>query len=312
MRFVALLTVILTLVACKGGGGGGGGSGEAVAVPDPGMANEYIGFWLGCKDDTSDNTSTLTTYSISDYSLIITALNYSGLNCQTANVQYEERFVHQVEKSNDKYNTTLIGASTRPLSVADVNWNNTNTYCGIAGWSLNEPQNILNRTCAGALYSWGEEHELAFSKSGNNLTINVTNGATVSLTAAETPNFDHNGTAITNGTYVLIEETIAYFVTFNNGSYSLVAHDIDSSKYYTQSGTYSVSGSIIALSMTSESPACNGMSVDLTNLQYSPGTMSVIFKNNGDELITSESFDWSSAEFLDAFAGLAPPTSGCI
>jgi len=306
------LTLLSLLTIISGCNGGGGGSSSNIPTPDPVIENNrvlegHVGLWGECVADTA-TTSMFRMYNISSNSLIASFAYYSSLNCQSSNIQFEDRIVYDLSRIGDKHQTNIVGSSSRSVSTSDVSYNNTNSYCGYSDWTLNNAKDTLNRDCEGRTNTTGPGPDISFSKNGVNLILSV--GLTnITLNAFHTPVFGHNGTAPTNGSYVFYHDEIAHVITINSGSYNLHQANPRTLEYRMESGSYSISGDIVTLTQNSETPNCGNIG-SVKSFQYSPSPLVLIFRD-GESLVTAESFDWTPTYFAEAFVGKMT-TLGCF
>jgi hypothetical protein len=317
--YLKLTSIVLLLIisSCKGGGGGGGGGKNEesdASPPEPvtyNVKDEHLGLWAACINDFGDNTSMLYTYSLSSYSLTSAFIYYSNVNCQTANLVFEERFVSEVLRDDTKHTTYLVGASSKSLVASDVTYNNTNSYCGFNDWVLNTPKNILGRNCMGNTNTTGDMGEFYLSKNGTALVVTGETDNPIELQPIHRPNFNHSDTPISNGTYGVLYNDISYLYELNNGNYTIHAHNVKDSTYYQQSGTYSVSENIVTFTMASESPNCGTIVGDEFGLYYSPYAVSLILKNVKNDIMVAEALTWTSTQFINAYSG-EDSIPGCL
>lgn len=310
LKTLVMIIALSIMCGCKGGGGKGGGSSDNLEPENYKVKEEHLGLWARCFNDTDDGSSMLYIYSLSSNSLSSGYVYYSGLNCQTADIAYEEKFVNEVTRFGEKHLTSLEGASSRSMSASDVTYNNNNSYCGFTNWSLMVPKNILSRNCMGETNSAGDMGEFYLSKDGNSLIVKGENDP-LELHPIHRPNFNHAGMPISNGSYAVLYDDISYLYVFNNGNYTIHAHNVKNTIYYQQAGTYTTSGNTVTFTMSSETPDCGTPNGESFTLYYSPNSVSTIFKNNKDDVMIAESITWTGTEFVDAYAG-SSVNPGCL
>ena len=64
--------------------------------------------------------------------------------------------------SGHKFTMTLSDGTYTSKSSDDVNWCNTNSYCGLTGWELNTPQSIAGKTQGDS--TWWSKGTSAYGK----------------------------------------------------------------------------------------------------------------------------------------------------
>jgi len=64
--------------------------------------------------------------------------------------------------SGHKFTMTLSDGTYTSQSSDDVNWCNTNSYCGLTGWELNTPQSIAGKTQGDS--TWWSKGTSAYGK----------------------------------------------------------------------------------------------------------------------------------------------------
>ena len=175
MRLFSILVLApLILTACNGGGGGGGG-GESSAQ----SLESHLGVWGYCEnyDGNNDNIldSSVQAYaSVGDGSLGVERTNFSGINCPSGSAEYKFVENYTYTRSGNTYSSILQYASYTPLSAGDVSWNNTNSWCGLTNWVLNNPQSILGRNCGGDVVNIGDTSQESIIRNGDTLVTGDT------------------------------------------------------------------------------------------------------------------------------------------
>ena len=322
---ILLFVIMATLIACGGGGSGGGSSsapggstaggssggssGGGSEVTQVNIAPEYVGLWAKCFNLSS--ISQLYVFSISTNSLVASYITYYGLNCQTADVGYMQKYVYQVSRSGDTYTNTLVGASTTSMSSGDVTYNNNTSYCGENDWVINVPKDVLGKNCEGVTSSLGDTGTNELKIVGSNLEI--TGGSDpFQVEPIERPDFNHSGASVYNGNYAFQDGNHAFFLEINNGSYSMSGYDIEGRVYSTETGTYATDGTIFIFTIASQDPSCDATIGDEWALNFSNNIgLALIFKNNKDEIYTAEDISWTEEQFRNAYVG-SGFVKGCL
>ena len=127
----------------------------------------------GKKDDDSSTTTTtelegtwveschadapyyrINSLTVSDTNWVEKNEYYSDSSCATDVGKYTYSYeslsigdaVEVSGVSGHKFTMTLSDGTYTSQSSDDVNWCNTNSYCGLTGWELNTPQSIAGKT----------------------------------------------------------------------------------------------------------------------------------------------------------------------
>lgn len=127
----------------------------------------------GKKDDDSSTTTTtelegtwveschadapyyrINSLTVSDTNWVEKNEYYSDSSCATDVGKYTYSYeslsigdaVEVSGVSGHKFTMTLSDGTYTSKSSDDVNWCNTNSYCGLTGWELNTPQSIAGKT----------------------------------------------------------------------------------------------------------------------------------------------------------------------
>lgn len=307
MKSFLALSFLLALVSCKGGGDSKSTIAAGTVIEDASSVKaEHIGLWAKCENDSSEGISMLRVYNFSSKSLIASFVYYSGLDCQSSTLEYEERFVSEVTRTEDLYTTYVVGASSRSMSSADVGYNNTNSYCGFTDWQINVPKPVLDRDCAGSITKPGAGSSFALSKNGDNLVLSVEGRSPITVSPYHTPTFGHSGTAILNGEYVTYRGGKAIVYSFLDNWFGTYEIDSRSGKEYYVAGTYTISGDQITFTVNEESAPCGNLG-NVYSMQYSTKDLAIVLKYGESDLAVAESFDWSPDDFSNAFT---VPSSG--
>ena len=130
-----------------------------------------IGTWETCVNNST--TSFIQNAVFTETQITFTYESYTGLNCQSADKSYSRIFIYNYEATD-----TEIEAITQEVEYAihtssGVSTANSTSYCGFTDWSLNNFKDIINLSCSGATFSYGDVNTSEYSVSGDQLTYGV-------------------------------------------------------------------------------------------------------------------------------------------
>jgi hypothetical protein len=246
MRFAGSLLLLLLVVACKGGGGGDSvTSGSAI----------MNGVYQTCKYVSEDDYSMRSTVYVNDEMLSEVTRYYSSSGCLDANVLFEDRSIYRYAKNGSKYRLSYVGMSSTSLSSDDIDYNNTNSYCGYSDFVINIPKVTLGRNCDGSTVGTGDYMDVTLSKSGSNFTV-VAPGGTFHYASINGWNFTNQGQTVSNGSWYYFDGAAGAILSTNNGAYTMSYFDPQTSRYFTATGTYTSSNNSVQTTVTSYSPDC--------------------------------------------------------
>lgn len=247
MRVVVYAFLLMLLVACKGGGGG-----DSVTSG----AGSFNGVYQLCENNTDDNISMRSTVFVNSVMISEVTRYYGGLNCGAGNELFEDRSIYNYAKNGSGYRLAYVAMTSTSLSASDLNYSNSNSYCGYNDWTLNIPKLILGRSCDGDTINYGDYMDLNVRKSGSNLVISGSSGTAFTYPSIGPWNFANQGQTVANGTWVYFDGETGAILSTNNGSYTMTYFDPNTLRYFTATGTYTSANNVVQTTTVSYSPDC--------------------------------------------------------
>lgn len=305
MKKLALMFLSIAMIACKGGGGGVGSS--AVTEVNP------YGVYQICEYDSDSDMSSRSLIYLNGNLFTETITYYLGANCQAGSEVFDERYIYSYSKTGTNYRIYLEGLTSTSLNNGDLNFNNTNSYCGYNNWVLNVPKNILGRDCAGTTLNQGDFADVTAVMSGTNLVV-TSSERTVTYTQAGAWNFSPQGQTIANGNWAYFDGGIGAYLVTNNGSYTMTYFDPDTQRYFTENGTYTSSNNVMNLTVVSYVPDCGNDEGTTETKRFAQTSFSLAVEGVGEDDdvdILLEKVPYTQNQFRDAYLG-AGYLAGCF
>lgn len=301
MTFIILLTV-----SCKSGGGDN-------VTSDSGSSSSNIdGVYTGCENDTENGMSMSSTMSLSGGGGNEDMIIFDGLNCNDMDATEKISVQYNVTKGSN-YKFMVVGATSTILDSSYVSVANTYNYCGFTGstWALNVPRNILGRDCSGIEYTYGEAINAVAKVSGGKLTLS-SGGNKFVYTSINATNFSNSAQTFEDGSYSFFNGAAGFYITFDGSNYIATMYNANTSKRYSETGSYTTVGNQIEFTPATISDGCGSPEdYDPNTSYFSMTSVSLALKDSDNNVIIFSKAPYTKTQFETAFLRTTY-TAGCF
>lgn len=304
MKKLSWIFLCLVLVSCKGGGGGGASS---EALED----STHYGVYQACKNFPGENVSRRTIIYTNETLLSEVNTYYSNYDCQEGNQNWDLRYIYSYTRTGNNYRLYVEGMTITSLSSVDLNYNNSNTFCGYNNWVLSVPKNVLGKNCDGDIVNQGDYMDVTAVKSGSTLAVTI-DSQTTNFTMTGAWDFSTHGQTVANGNYAFFNGTIAAYLVIANNTYAIAYFDPATKRYFIEDGTFSSANNVATLTVGSYSPDCGTDEGSQVIRKFAQTSFSLAIEGMDEtKSVLFEKVPFNVVQFRDAFLGTGY-TAGCF